>query len=452
MKLTTAIARTLEPRNGRIDDLVFDDDCPGLSVRVRIKGKGFSRKWIYQYDFAGRTRRMTLGDVHAIGLEKARKEAGKLQGKVRNAEDPALEKAKRQALAAETFGSVLKIFLEEQKRTTRLRTWIATNFLLGEPCESLYPMSLTAITRREIATVLTPIAASGKKAGHNNVRSKLKTFFNWAIKKGLTEKNPVLGTEKLETKARERVLSMDELVTIWHTVVDIIDHTTVVELMIQTKQRSGDRPHLQYCVSVVEQMTNYADVIHLLMLTACRRSEISELRWREIIEEKTFIDDGFPIAGPAILFPPERVKNDHKFIMPLSTAAQAILLTRQRLPDDASVFQRKINDQAVHARSWSLHKKLLDAALVKRGHKLEHWVLHDIRRSVATHMRRQLRIAKGTVEEVLNHYRANIYIKGELEEEKRNALEAWGKFLMRHVDGNAAEDDGKVVRLQDLRA
>ena len=166
------------------------------------------------------------------------------------------------------------------------------------------------------------------------------------------------------------------------------------------------------------------------------------MTWPEIHAEKTFIDNGLPVAGPALVLPPERVKNGRKFIVPLSTAVQAILLTCPRGPDDTLVFRRNNAPKVsmAFARAWSRHKKMLDAALVRNGHNLEPWVLHDLRRSAATHMRR-IGIARDTVEETLNHFRANVYIKGELEEAKRQALEAWGEHLMAHVEGRTPADN-----------
>jgi integrase len=429
MKLTTAIARTLEPPSGKDDHFVWDDDLPSFGVRIRVgQSRRISRTWIYQYDFAGRTHRLTLGNVVAIGIEDARKTAGKYQGRVRNGDNPAAEKAEKLERAACTFANVLKNFLEEQKRTTRASTWKGTNSLLGEPCKLLYPMPLTAITRRDIANVLTPITALGLHASSNNVRSKLRAVFNWAIKKGLTETNPVLGTERRKPKPRERVLSMPELVAIWHTLNNIaFDKRTVLDVR---------------------------DAVHLLMLTGARRAEICDLRWREIIEEESFIDDGRPIVGPAIVLPPERVKNNRKFILPLSKPAQAILLTRLRGADDA--FALRHNSDIEHS-SWSSYKDVIDAELKKRGHILAHWIIHDIRRSVATHMG-HMGIEPHVIEEVLNHFRANVYNKSKLEGPKRRALEAWGKYLMKHVEGKASEADDPAAgdnvvqfQLQDLR-
>jgi integrase len=440
MKLTTDIARKLELPSGKTDHIYWDDDFPGFGVRVRDGRKRISLNWVYQFDIAGRTRRHTIGNVNAIGIEAARKTAGELQSKRNLGDDPVREKAEKLERAAHTFASVLKNFLEVQKRTTRALTWITTNLLLGEPCKPLYPMSLAAITRRDIANVLTPIVARGTPSAHNNVRNKLVTFFNWAISQGLIENNPAFGTEKQEQEPRTRVLSMPELVAIWHAVEDMTDYPTLIHLMRVIEQRQSEVPRWRWHGGLVTNTTDYAAMIRLMMLTGARRSEIGELRWPEIRTGKTFIDDGLPIAGPAIVLPKERTKNKRKFVMPLSKPAQTILLTRPRDSDDGLVFRRARNDQALYPRAWSRHKKLLDAALIERGHKLEPWVLHDLRRSVATHMG-DMGIQPHVIEEVLNHFRKNVYNKSKLEGPKRQAVESWGDCLMAHVEGRKPVDN-----------
>jgi integrase len=444
MKLTTAVARNLEPPSGKTDHIEWDEDFPGFGVRLRVGRNRISRMWVYQYDISGRTRRITLGNVNAIPIQDAHKTAGQLSGKVRLGDDPVREKAEKLEREALTFANVLKSFLEVQKRATRIRTFKVTTSLLGECCKPLYPMSLTAITRRDIANVLTPIAARGKPGAYNNVRGKLRTFFNWAIQQGLMESNPVLGTEKKEHKPRERVLSMAELVAVWHVLDEMTDHSTIIHLLRVTGRRKDEVPNPYWRDVHVASLTDHRDVLRLLMLTGCRRNEIAELPWSEIRSDKTFIDDGLPVAGPAIVLPPKRVKNNRKFIVPLNKPAQTILLSRPRNHERVFCFGRKRED-AVWGRDWSRYKKMLDAALAERGHQFDFWVLHDLRRSVATHMG-HMGIQPHVIEEVLNHFRANTYNKSKLEEPKRQAFEAWGEYLMAHIEGRAPADNIVPIR------
>ena len=91
--MTTAIARNLEPPSGKTDHIEWDEDFPGFGIRLRVGRNRVSRMWVYQYDIAGRTRRITLGNVNAISIQDARKTAGELHAKIRLGRDPAVEKA-----------------------------------------------------------------------------------------------------------------------------------------------------------------------------------------------------------------------------------------------------------------------------------------------------------------------------------------------------------------------
>jgi integrase len=404
MRLTTMIARNFESPTGKADHIEWDEEFPGFGVRLRAsRSGGFSRMWVYQYDISGRTRRITLGNVNAITIQDARKAAGALQSKVRLGHDPVTEKAESRNRAANTFASVVRLYLIAAKQWLRTSSWNAAEYHLRAFCKPLHPLPFTSITRREIAAVLTPLGARGKISLSNRVRGKLSAVFSWAIAEGLTESNPVVGTTKHAEKARERVLSLPELAAIWHTVDDI--HT----------------------------MTDYSAQIRLLMLTGQRRGEIGDLRWREVV-------------GDSIELPGERTKNGLRHRVPLSKPAQTILLARLRGHDNDFVFRRK-NDGKVIA-SWQRRKASLDRALAKRGHELAPWVLHDLRRSVATHMG-EMGIQPHVIEVVLNHtsgFRAGVagvYNKSTLEEPKRQALAAWAEALMACIEGREA--GGKVV-------
>jgi integrase len=420
MKLTTDIARNLEPPSGKTDHFYWDEEFPGFGVRVRAGRNRVKRMWVYQSDIAGRTRRITLGHVNAIGIQQARKAAGELSAKVRLGDDPVREKAEKLERAANTFATVMETYLAAAKLEQRASTWETTEHHLKVHCKPLHPLPFTTITRRDIAAVLAPITARGTLMHSNNVRAKLSALFNWAIGEGLIENNPVLGTKKHEGKDRERVLSLPELTAIWYALDDI--------------------------PSSVHNMTDYTAIVRLLMLTGQRRSEIGNLRRREVRDED-FIEDGAVITGPAIVLPPERTKNGRKHIVPLSKPAQTILLTRPRGPDDRFVLRRSKSTVS----SWWLRKKSLNDALIKRGHKLEPWVLHDLRRSVATGMG-EIGILPHVIEAVLNHISgtragiAGVYNKSKLEKAKRQAIEAWTEVLMAHVEGREVSD--KVVPLR----
>jgi len=84
----------------------------------------------------------------------------------------------------------------------------------------------------------------------------------------------------------------------------------------------------------------------------------------------------------------------------------------------------------------------------------KHWTLHDLRRTAASGMA-GLGIAPHVVEAVLNHKSGSIkgvsavYNRYNYAEEKRAALEAWGRYLETLISGAPAAN---VVELAKARA
>ena len=76
------------------DTIHYDDDLPGLGIRIR---EGGSRNWIVRYRLGGFERRHTLGAVAVLSLDDARKKARRVLTQVDDGKDPTAEKATKQA-------------------------------------------------------------------------------------------------------------------------------------------------------------------------------------------------------------------------------------------------------------------------------------------------------------------------------------------------------------------
>ncbi len=79
MRLTRPAVAALTLLPGKSELLVFDDALPGFGVRIRSGGK---RTWIAQYRIGSKQRRVTLGTVEALDLERARQAAKETLAKV----------------------------------------------------------------------------------------------------------------------------------------------------------------------------------------------------------------------------------------------------------------------------------------------------------------------------------------------------------------------------------
>jgi hypothetical protein len=246
MKLTASNVRTLPVEAGKSETIYFDDEIPGFGVRVR---EGGSRTFIFQYKLGEKQRRMSLGSVSAIPIERARKGyrdkhgvqiqgAEQLHARVKLAQDPATDKAEARAAAVQTFKAATTDFLAHKRTTLRERTYSDLERNLLKYSRPLHELQMAKITRRDIAPVLTSVTNSSGKVSANRVRTSLSTLFSWALEQGRADTNPVIGTTRHKERERARVLTPAELRSIWsHAGND--DFGSIVRLLALTGQRAG---------------------------------------------------------------------------------------------------------------------------------------------------------------------------------------------------------------------
>jgi integrase len=413
-RLTPRYVSTLTLPPGKTDALYFDDAVPGLALRLRAGGK---KSWVFQYRVGNRQRRLALGVATALTPHEARKRAAVLHAEVKLGRDPAGDKSEAQARASETFQAILPLFLARQKERLRPRAFVEVERHLTTHAKRLHHVPLVEIARRDVAGVLTGVAAQLSGASANRVRTSLSSFFSWCIREGLLDNNPAAWTERREEAARKRLLTGEELREIWAALSD----------------------------------DAYGTIVRLLILTGARREEIGALRWSEVN-----LDRGL------ITLPPERTKNKHEYEIVLSSPALAILKSRTRLiwPDGSAcdlMFGRGVRGFAGWVGSKNdLNKRIL-AARKSTGVDavgMPAWVLHDFRRLVSTTLHDQLGVAPHIVESILGHVghqagTAGRYNLALYREEKCHALERWGEHVMALVSGKPAK--AEVVSLRHRR-
>jgi integrase len=387
MKLTQRVIETLSLPVGRSEVIAFDDALPGFGLRVRATG---GRTFIYQYKIGARHRRVTLGNATAIKLEQARANAAKLHAQVRLGHDVAAERDDRRAKVAETFGATVALYLPRQQARVRPRSYVEIDRYLTRYLKRLHGMQLSTIDRKAIATELTKIEDTHGPASANRARTCLSAFFAWAMKQGLIDANPILGTERRAEGSRDRTLDADELRTVW-------------------KALGADE---------------FGAIVQLLILTAQRREEIGSLRWSEITDD-------------AIELPAERVKNGRAHTIPLSAPARCIIDTLPRRNGRDFVFGRGEGGYS----GWSRSKARLDERIAEMNKgPIRGWTLHDLRRTAVTEMA-EIGIQPHVIEAVINHISghkggvAGIYNKATYSQEKIAALARWAEHVMALVEG-----------------
>ena len=176
-----------------------------------------------------------------------------------------------------------------------------------------------------------------------------------------------------------------------------------------------------------------------------RREEVAGMNWSEL--DRTLA---------VWTIPASRAKNNKTHIVPLSSAVIAELdcvadVSGEKIPWPA--FGPVLTSGGrVSIKSYSKGKVALDKAVaLLRGQSapIDHWRVHDLRRTLATGLQK-LGVRFEVTEAVLNHTSgskggvAGVYQRHDWADEKRAALEAWAAYVGRLVTG---ADTSNVIAL-----
>jgi integrase len=269
---------------------------------------------------------------------------------------------------------------------------------------------ITDITALDVRDVIRAKTADGHPAQARNLLGYAKRLFDWAVEQqayGIAE-SPAgkLRPDKIVGRKvmRQRVLDDAELRALW---------------------RAAER--VEY---------PYGPLIQLLALTGQRRSEVAEASWRE-----------FDLPKKLWTIPPERMKMGAAHVVPLSDDAMAILEALPRFKRGDCLFSLKFGAKPVHG--FGKAKVRLDAAMrAELGAEPEHWVIHDIRRSMRTGLS-ALPIPDRVREMVIAHAQPGLHRTYDLHsyaDEKRRALDLWAARLRSIIEPEAVTDN--VVHLR----
>jgi integrase len=297
MKLTKHTVAALALPAGKDDHIEWDEDLPSFGVRLRRNADNtISKSWVAQYRVGHQQRRPSLGDVRKVEPEAGKKAARKLFAQVELGIDPAAERAKARAEVAAaklTLKVAADRYLADKEDMLRPSTYKAAKRYFDGYWKPMHDWPLNAIKRTEVAARLQEIGKAHGRATAARARSNLSALFSWAMREGLCESNPVIGTNDPEAgiKPRERVLDDRELRAIWNACQD----------------------------------DDFGRIVRLLILTGCRREEVGGLRWNEIN-----LDTG------VMTIPGERTKNHRALELTLPTVALDILPPQR--PDRDNVF------------------------------------------------------------------------------------------------------------------
>ena len=369
------------PEDGRFDVVHWDTDMSGLGLRVLKSG---SRSWVVRYRVGKRQRVITLGKVAVLSSVQARAKAGEILAKARLGQDSQAEILTEKASAGSLLGDLVTNYIERHvERIQRPRTQIETKRHLLKHWKPLHRIAIADVTHQMVAEHLGKLERRSGPVARNRARSSLSRLFTWAMQEGFSDRNPVGDTAKRPERARERVLSRDELEAIWHATDEPGDHNAIVRL---------------------------------LLLTGQRRQEVGGMSWPEVDLEKA-----------VWTIPSERTKNRRVHEVPLSPLAMDVLADLFERIDCAFVFGIGHGPFS----GWSRAKARLD-----RKSGVQNWTLHDLRRTFVTQLA-EMGVQPHVIEAIVNHTSghkagiAGVYNRATYAGEKRSALDRWSDEIGR---------------------
>ena len=402
------------PADGKGEVTHWDDAFPGLGVRVLATG---GRSWIVRYRMGKAQRVVVLGKAAGMSPAEARKAAGEVTSKAKLGKDTRQEITEARTAASETFGKLVEAFLADLEQRGRKASYVGdTRRYLEDDAKRLHGLPVAAVDRRQVVRLLDDVKARAPVAAER-CRVALAALFTWAMKRGEAAVNPAAVIGRVaEPKHRDRVLTPAELAAIWSATAE-----------------AGD----------------FNAIIRLLMFTGQRREEVAAMTWEEISAP-----DGEP--GKAVWsLAADRTKNGRPHDVPLSGAVLAILKGIPKREQRSLVFgQRKGGFSG-----WSVSKARLDGLIARRhaeqrlgrplgddekpepGDSLKPWTIHDIRRSVVTHLAESGIAQPHVIEAIVNHVTghkggvAGVYNRATYAAEKRAALARWAEHVMAVVTG-----------------
>ncbi|MEX0758606.1 MAG: integrase arm-type DNA-binding domain-containing protein, partial [Tistlia sp.] len=286
-----AVERIKAPAAGQHDH--FDAALPGLAVRVSYGG---SKTFVLFYRLAGKQRRLTLGRYPGLPLADAREKAREALRAIERGEDPAESKRQAKARRPDTWENVVEDFIEKYAKK-RNRSWkVAEALFANHVTPHWRGRDITTITRRDVLDLLDGLVEAGLTTQANRVLAHVRKLFNWALEREVVGASPVSGVKPPEReKQRDRVLGDEELRTLWPAF------------------KAAGYP--------------FGPLFQLLLLTAQRRNEVAEMRWRDVD-----LDNGlWTLRG-------EATKAGRSHEVPLSEQAVEILKALPRFKEGDYVF------------------------------------------------------------------------------------------------------------------
>ncbi|MER9281333.1 tyrosine-type recombinase/integrase [Mesorhizobium sp. M0522] len=420
IELSDRFCQTAKPTSG-LQVEFFDTVVKGLSL---LASAGGAKTFYFNYTRPtdGKRARMKIGRYPEMKLGKAREKARAGRGGIGEGQDPLVEK--RALAASQTVADMVDNYIARHASTKRSGDEIARR-LRKNVKDVIGEIKLSELHRRDITKCIDTVKDRGAHIEANRLFEDVRAMVRWARGRGDLDSNLVEGMRRpTETTERDRVLSDDEIRTMWAA-------------LAKADARESTRR-----------------IIRLCLVTAQRVGEVSGMTRDEIdLDEKVW------------KIPAARSKNKRDHVVPLSN--WAIDIINAQLADAEALADRKGREVSPFVFPGPGARAAVTGAAIAKAVKREEttkrnvstimgvasWTPHDLRRTAATHME-EIGISPFVIGHVLNHISATkasitsrVYARYDYAREKREAMELWAARLA----GILAPASAKVVAIRGGR-
>ena len=381
--LTVAKIKALEPSQKPY----MVADSAGLWLEIRPTGR---RVWRSRYTLQGRANKFNLGEWPQLGIADARQRHSALLSGIRNGISPiAQRKAERLRIErGMTLREFAGQFIERQVARVRKDTKPIRRYFERDIFPGIADKPFQAVTVDDLRGMILPRIDAGHEQSALAIRNLLKRLWDYAMVRGLAEKNPLAAIPAkfvAKVSSRSRALSGQEL-----------------GAFLRGLDRARLRPHLKIA-------------LRLILLTLTRKSEVRLARW-----------DEFNLDTREWTLPAKHSKGATALVIPLSVQAKRLLESLR--PADE---RQGLLFPMAGAIYTPMAAATLNRALSRVPVKIEHFTVHDLRRTAATNLNEQEYNADW-VEKALNHKLRGVrgvYNKAQYSTQRRTMLQAWADWM-----------------------
>jgi integrase len=387
MPLSCAKIRALKPQAKRYKVT----DRRGLALEVQPSGV---MSWRWRYRLRGRPGEINLGRFPHLSLADARQRRDVLLTAVREGHSPA-EQRRKEKLAEERGETVkefgekyLTVYLQGGPKPRRRDVAPMRRFLNRDVYPVIGNRAIGSIHTDDVRELIFKRVEDGKPQSALAIRNLLKRLWDYALVRGVADKNPLSAIPAkfvAEMSERNRALKPAEI-------------AAFLKAFDAARIRADLKAALRF-----------------ILLTLTRKGEARRARW-----------DEFDLDKAEWALPEAHSKTDTPLVIPLSRQAVELLRAqRERHPRASVVFPMRAADHTPIAAST------LNRALSRITVKIEHFTVHDLRRTAATNLSEQ-EYNTDVIEKSLNHKLKGVrgvYNRAQYARQRAEMLQAWANWL-----------------------